>query len=64
MAGTGCVGCASVGRGSVRVTPWLSEHCRGRLAGCKLPRQITVVDEVRRTAVGKSDYRRSRSVFG
>ena len=41
----------------------LVEHCRGRLAGYKLPRQITVVDEVKRTAVGKSDYRWARSVL-
>ncbi|GAA3954873.1 acyl-CoA synthetase [Actinomadura viridis] len=41
----------------------LTGHCRGRLAGYKLPRQVTVVDEVRRTAVGKSDYTWARSVF-
>lgn len=41
----------------------LTEYCRGRLAGYKLPRQITLVDEVRRTAVGKSDYRWARSVL-
>ncbi|TYK50847.1 acyl-CoA synthetase [Actinomadura decatromicini] len=41
----------------------LTEFCRGRLAGYKLPRQITVVDEVRRTAVGKSDYKWARSVL-
>ncbi|WUI04536.1 acyl-CoA synthetase [Spirillospora sp. NBC_00431] len=41
----------------------LAEHCRGRLAGYKLPREIKMVDEVRRTAVGKSDYRWARSVF-
>ncbi len=41
----------------------LHEHCRGRLAGYKLPRQLKVVDEVRRTAVGKSDYKWARSVL-
>ncbi|TYB49092.1 acyl-CoA synthetase [Actinomadura chibensis] len=41
----------------------LTEFCRGRLAGYKLPRQLTVVDEVRRTAVGKSDYKWARSVL-
>ncbi|POM26499.1 Long-chain-fatty-acid--CoA ligase FadD19 [Actinomadura rubteroloni] len=41
----------------------LTEHCRGRLAGYKLPRQIVLVDEVQRTAVGKSDYKWARSVF-
>ncbi|QXJ23238.1 acyl-CoA synthetase [Actinomadura graeca] len=38
-------------------------HCRGRLAGYKLPRQIQIVDAVRRTAVGKSDYRWAKKVF-
>ncbi|WP_301174487.1 acyl-CoA synthetase [Actinomadura geliboluensis] len=42
----------------------LTEHCRGRLAGYKLPRQITLVDEVQRTAVGKSDYKWARTVLG
>ncbi|GLZ13679.1 acyl-CoA synthetase [Actinomadura sp. NBRC 104425] len=41
----------------------LAEHCRGRLAGYKLPRSLTLVDEVRRTAVGKSDYKWARSVL-
>ena len=41
----------------------LTEHCRGRLAGYKLPRQIQVVDEVQRTAVGKSDYKWAKSVL-
>ncbi|KAB2371661.1 acyl-CoA synthetase [Actinomadura montaniterrae] len=41
----------------------LTEHCRGRLAGYKLPRELKVVDEVQRTAVGKSDYKWAKSVF-
>ncbi|MDL4773258.1 acyl-CoA synthetase [Actinomadura xylanilytica] len=41
----------------------LAEHCRDRLAGFKLPRQIHLVDEVRRTAVGKSDYTWAKGVF-
>ncbi|MFB4320067.1 acyl-CoA synthetase [Actinomadura sp. 21ATH] len=41
----------------------LTEHCRGRLAGYKLPRQIRLVDEVQRTAVGKSDYKWAKAVF-
>ncbi|WP_433330435.1 acyl-CoA synthetase [Spirillospora sp. CA-294931] len=41
----------------------LTEHCRGRLAGYKLPRQIHLVDEVQRTAVGKSDYKWAKGVF-
>ncbi|GAA2441549.1 acyl-CoA synthetase [Actinomadura vinacea] len=47
-------------------SPTLEElvgHCRGRLAGYKLPRQITLVDEVQRTAVGKSDYKWAKSVL-
>lgn len=35
----------------------LREHCRTRLAGFKVPRAFHVVDRVRRTAVGKQDYR-------
>nr|WP_157080234.1 acyl-CoA synthetase [Thermobifida cellulosilytica] len=35
----------------------LRAHCRAHLAGFKVPRTIRVVDEVRRTAVGKQDYR-------
>ncbi|MEO3785406.1 acyl-CoA synthetase [Actinocorallia sp. B10E7] len=41
----------------------LVEHCRGRLAGYKLPRELQIVGEVQRTAVGKSDYKWARSVF-
>jgi len=35
----------------------LAAHCRQTLAGYKLPRQLTVVDVVRRTPAGKADYR-------
>ncbi|WP_133742633.1 acyl-CoA synthetase [Actinorugispora endophytica] len=35
----------------------LRDFCRTRLAGFKVPRTIRVVDEVKRTAVGKQDYR-------
>ncbi|MEU5877172.1 acyl-CoA synthetase [Spirillospora sp. NPDC047279] len=41
----------------------LVEHCRGRLAGYKLPRRLQLVDEVQRTAVGKSDYKWAKGVF-
>jgi fatty-acyl-CoA synthase len=41
----------------------LTEHCRGRLAGYKLPRRLRLVPEVQRTAVGKSDYKWARSVL-
>ncbi|MFI6574987.1 acyl-CoA synthetase [Nocardiopsis sp. NPDC050513] len=40
----------------------LRAHCRGRLAGFKVPRSVHVVDKVRRTAVGKQDYRWAASV--
>ena len=41
----------------------LVEHCRGHLAGYKLPRELRLVGEVRRTAVGKPDYAWAREVF-
>jgi fatty-acyl-CoA synthase len=41
----------------------LTEFLRDRLAGYKLPRQLELVDEVKRTAVGKSDYKWAKSVF-
>ncbi|GAA3242510.1 acyl-CoA synthetase [Actinocorallia longicatena] len=40
------------------------DHCRDRLAGYKLPRQLQLVTEVQRTAVGKSDYKWAKSVLG
>ncbi|GAA2609466.1 acyl-CoA synthetase [Actinomadura fulvescens] len=41
----------------------LTGYLRGRVAGYKLPRQIHLVDEVQRTAVGKSDYKWAKGVF-
>ena len=35
----------------------LAAHVGDRLAGYKKPRRMVVVDEVRRTAAGKQDYR-------
>ncbi len=35
----------------------MAAHCRRRLAGYKVPRHLVVVDEVRRSAAGKPDYR-------
>ena len=40
----------------------LRAHCRVRLAGFKVPRTVYFVDRVRRTAVGKQDYRWAASV--
>jgi 3-oxocholest-4-en-26-oate---CoA ligase len=39
------------------------DHCRDRLAGFKMPRQLQLVTEVQRTAVGKSDYKWARDVL-
>jgi acyl-CoA synthetase (AMP-forming)/AMP-acid ligase II len=41
----------------------LGEHCRDRMAGYKVPRALRLVDDVRRTAAGKCDYRWAQSVF-
>jgi fatty-acyl-CoA synthase len=35
----------------------LQDHCRTKLAGYKMPRQLVVLDELVRTPVGKPDYR-------
>jgi acyl-CoA synthetase (AMP-forming)/AMP-acid ligase II len=40
----------------------LHAHCRARLAGYKAPRQLVVVDGVRRSPAGKADYPWARSV--
>ncbi|WP_047868881.1 acyl-CoA synthetase [Nocardiopsis sp. RV163] len=42
----------------------LRAYCRVRLAGFKVPRTVHFVDRVRRTAVGKQDYRWAASVTG
>jgi acyl-CoA synthetase (AMP-forming)/AMP-acid ligase II len=38
----------------------IQEHCRARLAGYKVPREICVVDEIVRSPAGKTDYRWAR----
>ncbi len=35
----------------------LSEHCRTRIAGYKIPRQLRVIDKISRHPSGKPDYR-------
>ncbi|MDQ2677552.1 MAG: acyl-CoA synthetase [Actinomycetota bacterium] len=35
----------------------IDAHCRGKLAGYKIPRSVVVVDEVVRSPSGKADYR-------
>ncbi|MEV4332709.1 acyl-CoA synthetase [Streptomyces sp. NPDC049597] len=40
----------------------LRSHCRGRLAGYKIPRRLVIADEIRRSPSGKADYRWARAV--
>ncbi|WP_240134589.1 acyl-CoA synthetase [Streptomyces sp. MUM 178J] len=40
----------------------LQAHCRGRLAGYKIPRRLVTVPEIRRSPSGKADYRWARAV--
>ena len=35
----------------------LKEHCRWHIAGYKVPRQLTLVDQIERSPAGKPDYR-------
>jgi acyl-CoA synthetase (AMP-forming)/AMP-acid ligase II len=41
----------------------LQTHCRGRLAGYKLPRAVYAVEHIKRTPSGKPDYDWARSVL-
>ena len=40
----------------------LQAHAREHIAGYKVPRQVTVVEAVQRTAVGKADYAWAKAV--
>ena len=40
----------------------IQAHCRAHLAGFKVPRQLTLVDQVVRSPAGKSDYRWAKRV--
>ncbi|MEU0005580.1 acyl-CoA synthetase [Streptomyces sp. NPDC006314] len=40
----------------------IQNHCRTRLAGYKIPRQLVITDTVRRSPSGKADYRWAREV--
>jgi len=42
----------------------LQAHCRGRLAGYKLPRAVYAVEHIERTPSGKPDYQWAREVVG
>jgi acyl-CoA synthetase (AMP-forming)/AMP-acid ligase II len=40
----------------------LQEHCRAKIAGYKIPRQLHLVDTVLRSPSGKPDYRWAKEV--
>lgn len=40
----------------------IQDHCRTRLAGYKIPRQLVVTDSIQRSPSGKADYRWAREV--
>lgn len=40
----------------------IQTHCRTRLAGYKIPRQLVIADAIRRSPSGKADYRWARGV--
>ncbi|KMS73970.1 acyl-CoA synthetase [Streptomyces viridochromogenes] len=40
----------------------IQTHCRSRLAGYKIPRQLVLTDTIRRSPSGKADYRWAREV--
>jgi acyl-CoA synthetase (AMP-forming)/AMP-acid ligase II len=40
----------------------LAEHCRTRIAGYKVPKQLDLVDEVPRQPSGKPDYTRAKKI--
>jgi 3-oxocholest-4-en-26-oate---CoA ligase len=41
----------------------LQAHCRGAIAGYKIPRQLLVVEEIPLTAAGKPDAKAARALF-
>ena len=41
----------------------LQEHCRTRIAGYKIPRQMLVVEDIPLTAAGKPDAKAARALF-
>ncbi|MFD5517651.1 acyl-CoA synthetase [Streptomyces sp. NPDC127066] len=40
----------------------IQTHCRARLAGYKVPRQLVITDSIQRSPSGKADYRWAREV--
>jgi acyl-CoA synthetase (AMP-forming)/AMP-acid ligase II len=48
--------------GSAPTLEALDAHCRGFVAGYKVPRQVTLVDEIMRSPSGKPDYQWAKQV--
>ena len=46
--------------GKVPTLEELKDHCRSRIAGYKVPRELLLVEEIPRLANGKPDYRRAK----
>jgi acyl-CoA synthetase (AMP-forming)/AMP-acid ligase II len=40
----------------------LAEHCRTRIAGYKVPKQLDLVEEMPRQPSGKPDYTRAKKI--
>ena len=55
--GSAVTAVVALSAGSTLTLEDVSSHCRGRLAGYKVPKQLVLVDEVRRSPAGKADYR-------
>jgi 3-oxocholest-4-en-26-oate---CoA ligase len=41
----------------------IQDHCRTRIAGYKIPREILVVEEIPLTAAGKPDSKAAKALF-
>jgi acyl-CoA synthetase (AMP-forming)/AMP-acid ligase II len=54
--GARIVAVASLKAGAQLTAAALKEHCRGELAGYKIPRQLVIADKVERFPNGKPDY--------
>ena len=56
------VALVSLRRDVAEDTDALKQHCRARLAGYKVPKDVLFVAEVARNPMGKADYRWARQV--
>ena len=54
---------ASIKAGIALSGPDLREFLRDKLAAYKMPKQIVIVDQVRRAPNGKADYKWARTVL-